>query len=117
MRGLAYRVDDECERAALAGAQHRERRNDGREDAREEDRHLADRLPAIVVPGADPGPCRPPGAGEHHEEQDVADDILRLLMDTEEPDLPERPDPRQNDRGEHAREEREVAPSIDAARR
>ena len=42
-------------RALLADAQHRQRRDDGDEDAREEDRHLPDRRPGVLVRLADRG--------------------------------------------------------------
>ena len=52
MRAAVARRDDgqqPGEGAVLAGLQHRQHRNDAGEDAGEQDRHFADRLPGEVV--------------------------------------------------------------------
>src|SRR5437867_4567500 len=89
MRRLAYDANDEGERAPFAHAQHGEHGNDGGEDAREQDRHLLDRLPGELVLLAHAPRRRPPGRRQHEDEDRVAQEVLHLLRDAEDRHLAE----------------------------
>src|SRR5207244_7022280 len=116
MRRLAYDANDEGERALFAHAQHGEHGNDGREDAREQDRHLLDRLPGELVLLAHTPRRRPPGRRQHEEEDRVAHEVLHLLRDAEDPHLAEVHGAGEDDGGQHAAEEEEVVPALDQDR-
>src|SRR5213078_563685 len=112
MRRLAHGANDERECALLAHAQHGEHGNDGREDAREQDRHLLDRLPGELVLLANAPRRRPPGGPQHEEEDRVAHQVLHLLRDAEDRDLTEVHGPGEDDGGQHAAEEEDVVPAL-----
>src|SRR5437773_8933361 len=112
MRRLAHGANDERECALLAHAQHGEHGNDGREDAREQDRYLLDRLPGELVLLANAPRRRPPGGRQHEEEDRVAHQVLHLLRDAEDRDLTEVHGPGEDDGGQHAAEEEDVVPAL-----
>ena len=108
------RTDDKAERSAIAHSQHREDGDHGHEDTREQDRHLADGLPGMVVllpelrRGGKPRPrC-------HEEHDPVADQPFDASLHPEDRYGAGAPVSRENDGGENAHEERQVVPAFDA---